>query len=340
MLDDDDSSFEGVPIGHIVTEATMTKTGLSLFYKEVRIKRAKKKDVTNSKRFLRKFGVKPVTACQIYEDMQQTTIEKARVVGNEKQLKFFLMALYYLRKYPEEDDLESTFDYSKKYIADKCWRFVGKIQALKEEKIVFPKDEELNNDIWLMSVDGTHVWINEPPHEEFSKDREAFSHKYNHAGMNYELGISLTGGLIWMNGPFKAGRNDISIFREEGLMGKLQAIGKMAIGDMGYRGEPLLVSFFNTQDDDGVAKFKARAQMRHETFNGKTKVFKVLQGRFRHSEGKLASAFEAVCVLCQYKLEVELPLFDILIEDVVNKMDDGWEDLDTDDEISSDEDDD
>jgi hypothetical protein len=37
---------------------------------------------------------------------------------------------------------------------------------------------------------------------------------------------------------------------------------------------------------------------------------------------------------------VELPLFDILIEDVVNKMDDGWEDLDTDDEISSDEDDD
>jgi hypothetical protein len=53
--------------------------------------------------------------------MQQTKIEKATVVRNEKHLKFFLTALHYLSKYPEDDDLESTYGNFKKYIADKCW---------------------------------------------------------------------------------------------------------------------------------------------------------------------------------------------------------------------------
>jgi hypothetical protein len=282
--------------------------------------------------------VKAATACQIYEDLQQTTIDESRIIGSELQLRFFLISLYYLRKYPEEDDLESTFDYSKKYISDQVWKFVEKIRGLKKQKIVFPKEHELTDDIWLLSVDGTHICKNEPMHEEFSKDTDTFSHKCNRAGSNYELGISLVEGLIWMNGPFKAGRNDISIFREEGLKNKLQAIGKMAIGDLGYRGETDLVSFFNPQDDDGVAKFKSRAMMRHETFNGKTKVFKILQGRFRHSEEKLASSFEAVCVLCQYKLECELPLFDILIEDVVNKRGPDVDTSDSDEDSASDDD--
>ena len=111
----------------------MSKAGLSLFFKEERIKRAKKKDVTNSRRFLRKFGVKAPTACQIYEDLQKTSVEESRIVGNDLQLRFFLISLYYLRKYPEEDDLESTFDYSKKYISEQVWKFVEKIRNLTKD---------------------------------------------------------------------------------------------------------------------------------------------------------------------------------------------------------------
>ena len=52
-----------------------------------------------------------------------------------------------------------------------------------------------------MTVDGTHVWIEEPGHEIHSQDSQYFSHKFNKAGINYELGVSIAlGRLIWMNG--------------------------------------------------------------------------------------------------------------------------------------------
>ena len=41
-----------------------------------------------------------------------------------------------------------------------------------------------------------------------------------------------------------------------------------------------------------------------------------MEGRFRHSTTKFGVCFEAVCVLCQYKLENDRPLFDVLVEDI------------------------
>lgn len=57
-----------------------------------------------------------------------------------------------------------------------------------------------------------------------------------------------------------------------------------------------------------------------------TKVFEILAGRFRHPEDKFGVAFDAVCVLCQYKLENELPLYDVLIEAVINAVEDDGDD--------------
>jgi hypothetical protein len=57
---------------------------------------------------------------------------------------------------------------------------------------------------------------------------------------------------------------------------------------------------------------------RHETFNGHTKVFDCLNGRFRHSVERFANCFEAVCVLCQYQIEADKPLFNILVEAVLS----------------------
>ena len=70
-------------------------------------------------------------------------------------------------------------------------------------------------------------------------------------------------------------------------------------------------------DSYGVKKFKSRALKQHKDFNGMTKTFKILSGRFRHGVGKIAAAFESVAVICQYKIERDEPLFDVLIEDVV-----------------------
>jgi hypothetical protein len=79
-----------------------------------------------------------------------------------------------------------------------------------------------------------------------------------------------------------------------------------------------VVSSPNLHDSAQVALFKSRALMRHENFNSMTKVFKILAGRFHHNEAQFASAFTAVCVLCQFKLLHETPLYDILIPAVID----------------------
>ena len=48
-----------------------------------------------------------------------------------------------------------------------------------------------------------------------------------------------------------------------------------------------------------------------------TKTFKILNNQFRHGVDKIAVAFESVAVICQYKIEADEPLYDVLIEDVV-----------------------
>jgi hypothetical protein len=59
------------------------------------------------------------------------------------------------------------------------------------------------------------------------------------------------------------------------------------------------------------------ALKRHETFNGLTKFFDCLSGRFRHSVDRFKNCFEAVCVICQYQVELGNPLYDILIPDLI-----------------------
>ena len=85
--------------------------------------------------------------------------------------------------------------------------------------------------------------------------------------------------------------------------------------------------------------------MRHETFNGMIKESDCLKGRFRHLIDKFAICFEAVCVLCQYKMDLQQPLFDILIDTVFDDdedsvaeepLDEGEYDFYSDDEVIED----
>ena len=195
------------------------------------------------------------------------------------------------------------------------WYYLQRIQALKGEVVTWP--ENWGADTWIITVDGTHCWINEPTHPTWSQDKEFYSHKFHRAGVNYELGIALaTSRLVWMNGPFKAGNSDNNIFQTQGLKQLLNNIEKKAIGDKGYNGHPNECSTFNSQDNRNVKKFKSRALKRHETFNSMIKRFDCLSGRFRHGINKLAICFESVCVISQFKMEDDSPLFDVLIDDI------------------------
>jgi hypothetical protein len=144
-----------------------------------------------------------------------------------------------------------------------------------------------------------------------------YSHKFKQAALTYELGISLSENkLVWMKGPFEAGKHDVTVFRDEGLWDKIPD-GKFAIGDRGYlpkkeeieKGETKKTSTPNTHDPRELRKFKSRARARQESFNAKIKNFVVLDVRFRHGIKKHQTVFEAICVIVQYQLENGSPLF-------------------------------
>ena len=77
-----------------------------------------------------------------------------------------------------------------------------------------------------------------------------------------------------------------------------------------------------------------------------TKCFQILRQAFCHGVGKIGTAFEAVAVVCQYKIEAEEPLYDILIDDVLHDYSDDKSvahdkyiiDIDTDEEYTDGED--
>jgi hypothetical protein len=191
------------------------------------------------------------------------------------------MSLHHLKRYPTEIEREGPWDISPYKGREWVMFFLLRLQALKDVKITWPEhwggnnNEEEDDDTtiwWVITVDGTHVWIEEPIHADWSQDSKYFSHKHGKAGMNYELGIAISSSrLVWMNGPFKAGTNDITVFKDHGLKDKLIECGKIAIGDKGYTGHADTVSHFNRFDSRPVKKFKSRALKRHETFNNMTK---------------------------------------------------------------------
>jgi hypothetical protein len=269
--------------------------------------------------FQTSFGCPPVVVSAMWNDLQTTGIDDARI-GDDADADFipisiydFFNALEFLKCYLPEKKREGMTNLSAKTLRTRCWYCCRKLQALKHEKVVWP-DNLPHDTIWIMTVDGTHVAINEPLHPEYSQDQKHYSHKKNRAGWVYEVGVSLfTSNLIWMNGPHKAGANDKTIFAfPGGLKAVLAQEGVKAIGDKFYNGHPNEVSTFNAQDNDEVKQFKSRALKRHERFNGLLKQFAILDGRYRHrGPENFAVCFEAVAVICQYRLELECPLYDI-----------------------------
>ena len=141
-------------------------------------------------RLKRTFGVTAATMVTIYKDLQRTTNKVMWLEGNGRNLRVFLRTIFYLRKYPTEDYIERELNVNKDYTRQKIWDVMKKIQYLKHKKITWPRDFG-GDDIWVISVDGTHVWLFDPSHLEFFQDSKYFSHKFNKAGINTNLASRL-----------------------------------------------------------------------------------------------------------------------------------------------------
>lgn len=282
-------------------------------------KQARCKRSSNVERFKAEYGADPAVYAQIWEDLQITHIDDARIDSKECTLDNFFIALNFLKQYQSLIQQSNKFGPCKNTIMKWNWYFVVRIQALKQVKITWPKEWNKNNPappgllfipIPLLTVDGVHARRNEVTHFKWSKNPKYYSHKFKTAAVNYEIAIHLfESRVVHIRGPTPASKPDITIFRQE-LLGKIPD-GHLAIGDKGYLGESEKLMTPNSHDSAEVRKFKGRARARHETFNKKLKRFECIDKRFVHGEDEQAMCFEAVLVICQYDMEMGSPLFDI-----------------------------
>ena len=129
---EDDNDNRGIT--SIITSNEMLKVGLKIGgYKNRRINRAKK--ATNIARFKSLYSSTPRVVASIWEDLQSTQVEGAHIRPGDRKVKFFLMALHHLKRYPTEYEREAKFDVNIGWGRDWCWFFVEKIQNSKNEYI-------------------------------------------------------------------------------------------------------------------------------------------------------------------------------------------------------------
>jgi len=269
-------------------------------------------------RFATHFGSKPVVYAAIWADLQRTENEDAKVdvVNDRTKIEHLLIATHFFKCHSKENEAEAIFKLSDRSIRKWVWFYAARLQALKSEKIAFPSrwspDDTQPESTFILLVDRVHCRMHEPMHGTCSKNPKCCSHKFKQAGLDYEIALSIfENKCVWVNGPFPAGKNDISVFRSlDGLKEKMTTVanGKLGIADLGYRGEAATLTTPNSHDDSAVREFKSRVLARHEKFNGQVKNFGCLSERFRHCIVKHQMCFDSIVVICQHQLENGSPL--------------------------------
>ena len=233
---------------------------------------------TNVADFAALYGPTPKVVAALWRLLQTTNNPEARIDPRLCKTDDFFVALHWLRNYPTERRRKIELKIGRSTARKWSWYYAKKIAALKNEIIVWPEEWPT---IYTVTVDGVHFISNELNHALYRIDTEAYSHKFGNAGLAYEIAISIfQQQIVWVNGPFKAGTSDKTIFQDHGLMDKIP-VGKRVVADKGYRALPEVVSYPNSLDKEAVREFKEQALARHEIFNSRLKRYKILTNRFR-----------------------------------------------------------
>ncbi len=159
-----------------------------------------------------------------------------------------------------------------------------------------------------MTVDGTDFHI--PQKGAATKGNAFASHKYaGKSALHYELGVDiLAGNLVWIQGPYPAGKyTDIVIFNK--VLRNFLEPGERVEADEGYRGHPDKIKYpgndANPAENWGM---QGRVRARHETLNGR---LKILSQVFRHNIMMHGDVFRACAVVTQLTVENGEPLFEV-----------------------------
>jgi hypothetical protein len=120
----------------MVTESNMLSIGLCCAgFKEHRVaKWTEKSQIDKFKTF---YGSRPIVVSKIYNDLQEqaATGNSASLAAGKIDISNLLMAMWFLKRYPTELEIQAKFDVSEKTARKKVWALVQDIQALKSIKV-------------------------------------------------------------------------------------------------------------------------------------------------------------------------------------------------------------
>ena len=108
---------------------------------------------TNMIRFLDTYGVHPETLVAILNDLQMSNNPDARV--DNPDLVHFLLTFDWLKSYNTYPNLVSRWKLDEKTISNVVRFYTKKIQALKDEKIVWCDEAPM----FILTVDGVHCRV-------------------------------------------------------------------------------------------------------------------------------------------------------------------------------------
>ena len=196
----------------------------------------------------------------------------------EPQCHCLLCALLFLKVCASKDVHCSIVGWpSVKTFRKWSWCFIEKIADLKDDIIQLERRfEDIGDDVQcFVSVDGTDCPVFEP----WPFDKKMFSFKTNGPALRCEVAVAIsTGFIVWVNGPFRAGKPDSKIFKE-GLRHCLLDDERVEVVDGGHRGDDKFMTpgMGNTSQS---RKQKSVICGRHENVNSRLKMFNVTTSHF------------------------------------------------------------
>ena len=286
-----------------ITASTFFDEGKTIFRgrrKETRHQRALHRDLDMFRAF---FGTWPCICVELWNciDPYLTISRKSKVV----HLLWALLLLCCNATEPVNAALtgvdEDTF---RKWALP----WIPPISALSMELIDFSNQFMGKWHYWTFCVDGIHCPIEER-RRPFWKGW--WSHKFNAAGVSYELATAATTGhIIWINGPFPCARWPDHKIYAIGLAKLVRKDIEKGVCDAGYHGcgkRGLFLHFWRTKRaiKDKVPRndLHEYIRARHKQTNSRLHRFNALSVPFRHDIELHQDFFYASVVIVQLEIK-------------------------------------
>jgi hypothetical protein len=297
-----------------ITKATFLEEGKAIFRGRRKISRHHRTLHTDLGMFRAYFGTHPSICMNLW-----SRIRPFETVHPKSEVKHLLWTLFFMHNYAKENVNASFCGVDEDTFRKWTMPWIPAISNLSSELLDFDNRFEGSWHYWTFCVDGVHCPIQEPGLPFW---RGWWSHKFKGAGLAYEIATAVTTGkIIWVNGPFPAGKwPDHKIFKHDLANHVMTGIEK-GVCDAGYFHCDQWLFRPPWRTKAGIKKNLPRNDLhdyiraRHEQTNGRITKWNCLSTPFRHDRELHQACFYAIVVIVQLEIMAGLaPQFDVVPE--------------------------